>query len=298
MSSPMSLQRLDISKTIDEIRSRALPGGGFSLLDDSEMRADATAWAILALSAAGIEQKELLPAARRLSEIQSPDGRVPIMKGIETAFWPTPIAVLAWRSVRGFEKEIALGIQFILTVSGVHAPNDPGGFAIHDTSIRGWPWIEDTHSWIEPTGLSILALKACGFNQHARTLEAVKMILNRQLPSGGWNYGNTMVFGKELLPLPENTGLALCALAGLTDVESVQKSLEYLGSLIEKIKTAMTLSWMIFGMGEWSALPAGWRSRIEESLSLQQRYGKYDTVLLSQLSLAALTNGRLLSVCV
>ena len=62
--------------------------------------------------------------------------------------------------------------------------------------------------------MGILALKAVGFAGHDRVKEAVRMILNRQLPSGGWNYGNTTVFKRELLPMPEHTGQALCALSG------------------------------------------------------------------------------------
>jgi hypothetical protein len=286
-----------IRNAIEEIRIREVPGGGFSLQNNQELRADATAWAILALSAAGIEKKSLMASSVKMANLQLPDGRIPIMKGIDTAFWPTPIAILAWRSIREFENEIDLGTQFLLKTSGIHRPNEPDSPASHDTSIRGWPWIENTHSWVEPTSLSIIALKSCGFGQHERTAEAVNMVLNRQLPSGGWNYGNTLVFGRELLPLPESTGMALCALGGLTTIDSVQKSLDYIIKLTGKIKTPLTLSWMIFGLGEWSNLPDGWRPLIEESLSLQERYGKYDTVLLSQLVLSAITNGKLLSVC-
>lgn len=286
-----------IDKAIDEIHSRELRNGGFSLQNDQELRADSTAWAILALSAIGVEKKNLLAPCRKLAELQLPDGRIPIMAGIDSAFWPTPIALLAWKCVKEFQKEVDLGIQFLLNTSGVHRPNELNSPAAHDTSIRGWPWIENTHSWIEPTSLSLLALKACGFNQHERTKEAVKMILNRQLPSGGWNYGNTIVYGKELLPLPESTGVALCALSGLIPIESIQKSLDYLSNLMREIKTAMSLSWMIFGLGAWSKLPAEWSYSIDESLSLQERYGKYDTVLLSQLVLSAATEGKLLSVC-
>ncbi|MCA9481876.1 MAG: hypothetical protein KC545_16145, partial [Nitrospira sp.] len=54
------------------------------------------------------------------------------------------------------------------------------------------------------------------------------MLIDRQLPHGGWNSGNTLVFGKELLPLPECTGIALQALAGNTERPLVEHSLSYL----------------------------------------------------------------------
>ena len=50
------------------------------------------------------------------------------------------------------------------------------------------------------------------------------MMLDRQLPHGGWNYGNTYVFGRELRPMPESTGAALTGLAGQVEVRS--RSLE------------------------------------------------------------------------
>jgi hypothetical protein len=74
--------------------------------------------------------------------------------------------------------------------------------------------VAGTHSWIEPTALGVIALKAAGHERHERVQEAIRMILDRQLPHGGWNYGNTFVFGRELRPMPESSGAALAGLAG------------------------------------------------------------------------------------
>jgi hypothetical protein len=54
------------------------------------------------------------------------------------------------------------------------------------------------------------------------------MILDRQLPSGGWNYGNKIIFDKKLKPIPESTGHALASLSGLIEKEQILLSLEYL----------------------------------------------------------------------
>jgi hypothetical protein len=166
----------------------------------------------------------------------------------------------------------------------------------HDTSIKGWPWIENTHSWIEPTSLAVLALKVCDYGEHERVQEAVHMILNRQLLSGGWNYGNTLVFGKQLMPMPECTGHALCALAGYTEPGLVMLSIDYLSRKAKKVRTPLALSWAIFGLTSWSRRPPQFRDWIVESLALQSRYGNYDTVLLSQLIVAYFTSGDLLSL--
>jgi hypothetical protein len=57
--------------------------------------------------------------------------------------------------------------------------------------------------------------------------EAKRLLLNRQLSVGGWNYGNTMVFGQNLHPMMESTGVALNALAGIASREEITPSLAY-----------------------------------------------------------------------
>jgi hypothetical protein len=189
-----------------------------------------------------------------------------------------------------------LALKFLLDATGRHWPRQKDAPIAHDTSLKGWPWTENTHSWIEPTALSILALKVCGYADHSRILEAKRMILDRQLPSGGWNYGNTRVFGTILRPNPVDTGHALSALAGLTEPSDVELSLDYLHREIEHIRTPLALSWSVFGLSAWSGRPAEACKWILDSLSLQKRYGAYETTLLAQLVVAFFTSGGLLSL--
>jgi hypothetical protein len=120
------------------------------------------------------------------------------------------------------------------------------------------------------------------------------MILDRQLPIGGWNYGNKVVFDKKLKPIPESTGHALASLSGLIEKEQIQLSLEYLKKKVPNLRTPLALSWAIFGMSSWSNRPANFREWILESLNLQKKYGSYDTGLLSQLLVAYFTDGDLI----
>jgi len=122
------------------------------------------------------------------------------------------------------------------------------------------------------------------------------MIMNRQLPSGGWNYGNTTIFGTELWPLPECTGLALDALAGSVSRECILPSLEYMRSALAHIRTPLSLAWGILGLGSWSDRPEKASEWVVESLSLQKRYGSYDTSLIAQLVIAYHAPSGLLSL--
>jgi hypothetical protein len=203
---------------------------------------------------------------------------------------------MAWKKIQRFERELRKAAEFLLSNTGRYLPEQDDGVFGHDTSIRGWPWIENTHSWIEPTSLTILALKVSDYGKHERVQEAVHMLLDRQLPSGGWNYGNTTVFGKELPPIPQSTGHALCALAGFTEPDSVKLSIDYLNREVRKIRTPLSLAWSIFGLKAWSNRHLKTPDWIMESLTLQRKYGAYNTALLSQLIVAYFTSGDFLSL--
>jgi hypothetical protein len=276
--------------------NRSLPEGGFAISRGEPFRADATAWAVLALEAYRGSRDLTVSACRRLSECQLLDGRLSAVDGHPEAYWPTALALFAWKTVPGFEKELDRAIQFLIVSSGKISPKQDNDLVVHDTSIKGWPWIENTHSWIDPTSIAILALKACGYEKHERVLEAVRMILDRQLPAGGWNYGNTVVFGKQLRPIPESTGHALCALAGYAEAKDVKSSINYLNHEVVRIRTPLALSWSILGLTAWSNRPVQARDWILESLALQKKYGTYDTSLLAQLIIAYCTTGDFLSL--
>ena len=83
----------------------------------------------------------------------------------------------------------------------------------HDTTLIGWPWIQATHSWVEPTALALMALTLSSNADHPRATAARELLLARQLEAGGWNYGNTTAFGRAQRPAPDSTGVALAALS-------------------------------------------------------------------------------------
>ena len=286
-------QNATIKHTIETIQNRSLPEGGFAPYrgEGESFRPDATGWAVLALEAYGGNRNLTRIACRRLAQSQLTDGRVPVVESHPQSFWPTSLALLAWKKIPGFKQELDLAIKFLLSNRGHHSPKMENDILGHDSSIEGWPWVENTHSWIEPTALAVLALKVCGYTQHERVSEAVRMIRDRQLPSGGWNYGNTFVFGKELPPIPECTGQALCALAGFAAVDDVGLSIDYLKREATRIRTPLALSWSLFGLTAWSRGPLQARDWILESFALQSKYGAYDTTLLSQLIVAYLNSG-------
>lgn len=270
------------------IRSRSLsPQGGFALQAGGDFQVDATAWAILALKALGQGAELLDPARSRLASQQLRDGRVCLSPEHPETFWPTPLAIFAWSRTPAHRDALDRAVGFLLTSSGRHWPHHPNIFFQHDTAIKGWSWIAETHSWVEPTAMAVMALKISGQGQHERVKEAGRMLLNRQLPGGGWNYGNTKVFGQELFPFPESTGIALNALKDAAGPDEVLKSVAYLQAALRKIRTPLALGWGLMGLAAWGAHPPEAPGWINECLGLQERYGPYDTAALSVLCLAS-----------
>ena len=291
----MEADRTPLASSIAAIESTSLTEGGFATAQSGDFRPDATAWAVMALRACGDDSELISRAQRRLAEWQGRDGRVAMSKNQPGAFWPTPLAMLAWVGEPESKEALERAANFMLATSGEHL-SLPRAIFKHDGSLKGWSWNEGTHSWVVPSSLGLLALKACGHAGHERPLEAVRLLIDRQLPSGGWNYGNTVVFGTELLPIPECTGHALNALAGYVEYQHVATSIEYLKQEVARLRSPLSLVWAILGLGAWSLRPPDFRQRLLECIALQKHHGAYGTDLLAQVLVGYCASGGLLSI--
>jgi hypothetical protein len=118
----------------------------------------------------------------------------------------------------------------------------------YDSELRGWPWVDGSHSFIEPTAINVLALKLAGHADGPRVREAVELFLDRMLPNGGWNYGVSIVMGSVAPPRVHPTGLALAALRGEPAADKhVRKSLEYLRNTLSRRTTTASLCYALLG---------------------------------------------------
>ena len=267
-----------------EILKKLLPDGGFALFEKGNYRPDATTWAILSLESLNIEATVVDHARSRLKQDQDKDGRVSVQKGLSAAYWTTSLAALAWHGEPAYQEAYNRSIDFLIFTSGQGSSKE--SYIGHDTNLKGWPWIEGTHSWVEPTSLAISALKSAGYEKNNRVTEALQLILDRQLPHGGWNYGNTDIFGQELRADPYSTGIALYALSGSIDRKDIQKSLEYLAKRVKKDRTPLSLGWEIMGLCAWNEYQNSFDNYLIECWDLQKRYGGYNTSFLSIMLLA------------
>jgi hypothetical protein len=233
--------------------------------------AEPTAVAAIALKAYG-ELTAAAGAGDALLAMQQSEGAVGVRSGEPSPGWPTSLAVAAWCAVdrQRYAIPIEQGVAWLLANRGRPIPRS-ADFG-HNTELVGWAYAENTHSWIEPTALAVVALTAAGQAAHPAVSEAVALLIDRQLPGGGWNYGNTYVFGQLLRAHLQPSGLALLALAHASDSagnraaagNSFAKSIAWLAGHLGRDTTSVSLGWGLLGLGSYGVVP----SSASEGLSI------------------------------
>jgi hypothetical protein len=167
---------------------------------------------------------------------------------------------LLWSALGGFESNRQRAAAWLLGQRGKTVTRPADRAIGHDPTLTGWSWVPDTHSWLEPTALAVLALRRHGLANHPRILEGLRLIRDRAVPSGGWNYGNRAVFGRALRPQPAPTGLALLSLSGeALDAETravAARACRYLLTTLPTIRAASSLGWGLLGLSAWNLFPA------------------------------------------
>jgi hypothetical protein len=248
-------------------RIRAQPVLGY--LPDATPAAEPTALTALAL-AVHAQVQAATAAAQWLAEQQTASGAVGVRAGESQPGWPTSLAVVAWNVVdrRRWETSVRRAVDWLLSHRGKSIPRSEH-FG-HNSELVGWAYAENTHSWVEPTALAVLALAAAGRRDEPALGEAVTLLLDRQLPSGGWNYGNTYVLGQLIRPHLQPTGLALLALAAAgVSGSAVAHSVDWLSAQLGPQTPVQSLAWSLLGLRAQGRLPVeadGWLETAGEAL--------------------------------
>lgn len=219
-------------------------------LPDDAPAAEPVALAALAACAAELpgaaEQ-----ACRQLFSAQNQDGSVAVWLDEEGPFWPTSLACIAWRQFQRRWPDPAgnwcdhahrRGIAYLLGCGGDTLP--PGGPTGHDTTLVGWPWVLGTHSWLEPTSMALLALRHADRVTHPRADEAIRLLIDRQIPTGGANYGNTLVLDQMLVPHVMPSAMSATALHGIESAgPCIRRCVDYLRRELADPMAATSLMW-------------------------------------------------------
>ncbi len=263
---------------LDAVLTRLSATSQWTYLSSGPRAAEPAALAALALVAHGRAEAAHAPLDWLVTR-QAADGAVAVTETNANPAWTTAWAVLAWqvadaalpggaRRRTADRKAIARGVDWLLAARGETAPRDPD--TGHDTTLVGWPWVLGTHSWVEPTALAVLALRASDALEHPRTREAIRLLRDRLLPDGGCNYGNTVVLGQTLRAHVEPTGLCLWALPAADDAHRpadasngsgdesdrrLAKSLDYLAADVATQSATASLCYALLGLAAHGRRP-------------------------------------------
>jgi hypothetical protein len=261
-----------VSRAQDRLLSLRIAETGWSDQLASPPRVEPTALACLGLLAIASEATPTAAAVRSsagwLGSFQNADGSLGVSPELRSPCWSTPYAILVWAALKSEDRRLSLAVDWLLAQKGTALEPSTDIPTGHDPKLVGWPWADRTHSWLEPTASAVLALRAAGRLGHARVQEGLRLIRDRAIRSGGWNYGNSSVFDRELRPQPAATGLALLAVAGLGDrAPREERALGYLRAALPGTRSAQALCWGLLSLKAWGERPADADQWLAESFS-------------------------------
>lgn len=232
--------------------------GGWGFHPSRESAVEPTCWVLLALG--GEAERKTAEQIKRgcdwLRSAQLSDGSWPAYPGQGEGCWLTSLACLALREQDSFSEPVARGVERFCA----DWPGEGGlGQRLRDrlmrgkdvvrqnSALRGWSWTRGTSSWVEPTSLGLLLLRNIFPEQMPsrvakRRQLAEAMLFDRMCPSGGWNSGNSAVYGVAGEPLVGPTAWALLALHGRAERQELQSSLEWLEHAQESTRGASSIS--------------------------------------------------------
>ena len=241
-------------------RLSADPLAGYA--NGEKAAAEPVAFSAITACAFGLKEPAEV-ACRRLLGAQQANGSVSVGLDDQGPFWTTSLAALAWRqferswpedkssssssSAGQYRDAYRRAIDFLTSYGG--GKTDPSETFGHDTQLVGWPWVNGTHSWLEPTAMALLAMRQCGYAKHPRAIEAAELLLDRQIDTGGANYGNTYVLGQRLRPHVMPSAMSLVALHRFKPrPRSLKATIAYLRSEIKQPVASISLAWAIHAL--------------------------------------------------
>jgi hypothetical protein len=244
-----------VGRLLDFLTAARSQDGSWGYFAGKAGRLEPTSWAMLALLDNGLRMQEagLTAAIAALSRWQQPSGLLADVPHGLPNLASNGLAALVLHRMReryptgtsGYEQLETNLVGGIGRIKGIRT----GTFDAmrQDNRLQGWPWIDATFSWVEPTAWCLLALKRASRDRRvdrvdSRIIEANRLLFDRCCKPGGWNYGNSNVFGKDLRPYVPTTAVALMALQDQRTAPQVARSLEWMtGHMTEEV-SGMALS--------------------------------------------------------
>jgi hypothetical protein len=194
------------------------PDGGWGYWRGRMSLVEPTAFCLLALHSSG-DKIGIGRGLEFLKTCQKKSGAIGIRPRDAEGNWMAYAALLAFHGLDPGgtpERRLKDWILSFEDASGLFTKEDLAAAATlnrYDASIPGWSWALRTTAWVEPTALFIIALIRAGLPATEQKIKSgVDLILDRRVPSGGWNFGNPYSKSHELAASTMSTALAMAAL--------------------------------------------------------------------------------------
>ncbi len=197
------------------------------------------------------------PTCFAMLALSSPERGAEFLSGENESQWTDALALFALSRRNCLPEWREKLVTRLLAAEGVRvAPTTENEL---DGSLRGWPWVSGSFSWVEPTSYALLALKAVGHGSHPRVAEGERLLLDRACVDGGWNYGNRVVMGAKLSAFVPTTAWATLALQGNRDAQPVVKrGLDFMEAELARRQSALTLSLAMLSFAVFERATAKW----------------------------------------
>jgi hypothetical protein len=248
-----------IKSVVDALVSAQNVDGGWGWTKEQNSNTECSSLALLALCA--LNDTSAAAVVRRgldwLLQRQREEGGWILSDALATPSWATALAMLALNPWPQYLPQTVKAGKWVLTQEG----KKPGvlssllvALSFQKKPVRlnenlvGWPWMAGTFSWVEPTSYFLMALKQirlhlAGTNVDERIRQGESMIYDRMCKGGGWNYGNSVVYGENLWPYADTTALALIALQNHRNVRENRVSFAALPNMLREENSGLALSW-------------------------------------------------------
>lgn len=237
---------------------RRLPSGGWSFFSSVQASVEATCLAGLALGPDS--DGNAVSTVGFLKKSQLSDGGWPAFQGDSEGAWTTALALCALTALNEISDASNKALRWLLGSRGKEGHwLWRWKFKIADRNVQfdpdkyGWPWVTGSASWVIPTAFSVLAIKqftVCNRRDASekRIRLGVDMLLDRACIGGGWNSGNSVVYGVPLSAHVEATAIALLALQDEERRPAIRMSLAWLKQKSTDIESVESLAWSILSL--------------------------------------------------
>jgi hypothetical protein len=233
------------------------PDGGWGYFPGKQSWMEPTVYAVLALR--GTDDAAAERGWRAAQSWRGIDGSWRPGSRVQEATWVTALGVIAAACLGHLDTTGPRSVEWLLATSGQESRWTVRlasylGMLKTDVNVnhRGWPWHPGNSAWIEPTALTILALKkSLAWRKNAavqaRIYEGEELILSRRDRDGGWNSGNPSVLKYDLPSYPETTALALVGLQG-RGAAQVFAPLATAREYLKDCKSSLAKAWLTIAL--------------------------------------------------